>query len=184
MRPLEEASRRIVVLWSVALCVGSLLLAPLVARSSIDLNAQQELAMHNLQLPDVKQLSEPAKIAVSRDPFTADAPPGIDMIGPLGAGAVPIGGSVVGRAVHAGDALGIVLPPNGGAAGSIPLAAGRSTVSAIITGERAQALVYEGDRSRIISVGEILEGHRVTSIGSAGVQLDDGSMRRLSEDHL
>ena len=86
--------------------------------------------------------------------------------------------------MRAGDPLAVALPPNNGALGvTPPLVSSTSAVTAIITGDRAEALVYEGARSRIISRGDLLEGHRVTSIVSDGVHLDDGSVRGLAEGH-
>ena len=74
MRPLEEADRRVLVMWSLALCVGSLLLAPLAARSSVDFDAQQELASRDFQLPSLASDSAPqAHVSLSRDPFSADS---------------------------------------------------------------------------------------------------------------
>ena len=183
MRPLEEADRRVFVMWSIALCVGSLLLAPLAARSSVDLNAQQDLAAREFQLPAVAADVPPQSgLALNRDPFSADTIIAPDAVEPLVTQAAPRT-SIVGASVQAGEPLGIVLPPNAGALGmSPPLVNGTSAVAAIITGDRAQALVYEGAHSRIVATGDRLDGHKITSISADGVFLDDGSIRRLVEE--
>lgn len=181
MRPVDEAKRRMLIMWSVSLCVGSLLLAPLAAKSSLELSAQQELGARDFQLPALTA-ETPARrnVPLNRDPFSADAtrPDG----GAAKADPAPISNTIVGSSVRAGASIGIVLPPNSGALGAAPPpTAGSATVAAIITGDRGRALVYEGERSRIISVGDRLEGRKVTGISSDGIHLDDGSIRPLSE---
>jgi hypothetical protein len=169
MHSVDEAERRALLRWSVSLCAGAILLAPLAARSSIEISAEHELGARDFQLPAISSESPSrGRLSLRRDPFSADP--------------APVSNASVGPHVRAGALLGIVLPPNSGAPSGVPAPMDSSaTVAAIITGDRAQALVYQGERSRIVSVGDRLEGRKVTLISSDGIHLDDGSIRRLSE---
>ena len=180
MRPLEEAARRKLMLWSVALCIGSMLLVPLAARSSIDVGVQEGPAMRTMQLPEAQMKETPAMLSLLRDPFTADPPSSTSVGEDSAIPSVPAADSI-GVRVQAGTATNASLPANIGAGGGQPpYGAVGSTVLAIITGERAQALISDGSSTRILTVGERLDGHHILEITASGIRLDDGSIRRLA----
>ncbi|MDP9017364.1 MAG: hypothetical protein M3N19_03450 [Candidatus Eremiobacteraeota bacterium] len=168
IRPLEKASRRMMMVCSASLCVASVLLAPLTARSIGSVHAQGELATHKVEAPPLSDVMAPIRVVVRRDPFSADV-----LTPDIREGhseAMPAANALIGTRVQAGSLTGITLPG--------------LAVSAIVTGDHPQALVIEGDHSRILSVGDFLDGHKIRAITKHGLVLDDGSARLLAEGRL
>lgn len=169
LKPLSSVARRALILWSVSLCVGSALLAPLAAQSSGDVGSVETGTTSLLPAPYVPLNGSPRPIIVTHDPFRPDVAPPEERK----ASAVDHGdgnNSVVGSTVVAGTPLG-GLPHTGA-----------STVSAIITGRDAEALVIQDGRSEIVRVGGSLDGVRIVAITVDGVHLANGSVRRVYED--
>ena len=180
MRALPDAERGRLLLWSVALCIGALLLAPLAARSSIGGIASERQAIDEspLRIASSRKSAVPMAVSLTRDPFKADDPGPRDSFGPAPARDP---NTVVGSSVQAGTALDVPLPPNSGAMSDVPLATGTDGVLAVVTGAHPRALVIAGSRTRIVAVGDTLDGRRVRGITAAGVLLEDGSIRQLAE---
>lgn len=82
--------------------------------------------------------------------------------------------------------MGFTLPVNRGAVGTPLTGAGVAgfTVTAIVSGPGARALIDDGARVRVVGVGDSIAGSRITSIDSAGVRLQNGAVLPLSEDQL
>lgn len=181
---LDADARRALIMWSVFLCGGSLMLAPLSAHSSNDTNANQEGVFRELDMPELTTQSVSKPLTVLRDPFAADIIATPDPSGVLPTAFEPAQTSVVGSEVTRGSSLSVPLPPNRGAIGLLPAPAGATAdVRAVIVGEHPQALVAQGTDMRIVGIGDTVDGHRVAAISSDGIRLDDGSLRRLSEEH-
>lgn len=182
MHPLEDTQRRHLMLLSAGLCIASLLLAPLAARSSSAPVAQTADAMRVAGLPAAPPEKAHEEIAVNRDPFLADTPPPERMEEAQRSSSHPGDRDAVASTVQAGAPMNVPLPPNAGATradtSDVPFG---SVVTAIVTGERAQALIYEGSTSRIVVVGDEVEGRHIVSISAAGVHFDDGSTLKLAE---
>ncbi|GAC1392555.1 MAG: hypothetical protein NVSMB31_10820 [Vulcanimicrobiaceae bacterium] len=175
VRPLENTERRVLLMWSVFLCIASLFLGPLAARSAGEVHAQEEVEIRGFEMPTISQSSPQEHVALRRDPFAADMPAMDDASARSDQTGVPGSDAVVGMRVQGGSPMTVSLPPG---------APTNSVVSAVITGDRPQALITDGDRTRILSDGDRLDGHKVRAITTLGVYLDDGSVRRLVETRL
>lgn len=181
---LDADTRRVLTLWSVFLCGGSLMLAPLSAHSSNDTNATQESVFRQLDMPDLTLQNNLKHVTLLRDPFAADIVATPDPTADPASMAAHAAGSSVGTEVMRGTPLSVPLPPNRGAFGMLPVpSAATADVRAVIIGEHPQALVADGTDMRIVGIGDRVDGHLVSAISSDGLRLDDGSMRRLSEEH-
>ncbi len=71
------------------------------------------------------------------------------------------------------------LPPNIGAGVGLPPTDG-VRVTALITGARASAIVEDRNGTRVVAVGDLVAGDRVTAIDAAGVHLARGTVHPLS----
>jgi hypothetical protein len=71
------------------------------------------------------------------------------------------------------------LPPNAGAGDNpFPFGAGARTsavVTAVITGPHPFALVDEGGATRVLTVGERIDGDAIVGIDAAGIRLSNGT---------
>lgn len=88
---------------------------------------------------------------ITRDPFQSDR--------------------VTSNAPSPNDSIGIVLPPNIGAAADD----GGVSVRAIVMGARARALVDFGGKVEVLGVGDALGDLKIAAIDARGVVLSDGS---------
>ncbi|HEY0381349.1 MAG TPA: hypothetical protein VGC72_04055 [Candidatus Elarobacter sp.] len=72
------------------------------------------------------------------------------------------------------------LPPNAGAgAEAFPFASGArtaATVTAVVTGPHPFALVDEAGATRVLTVGDRIDGEAIAAIGTGGVRLSNGTM--------
>ncbi|GAC1657084.1 MAG: hypothetical protein NVS9B12_09010 [Vulcanimicrobiaceae bacterium] len=164
MRPLEDGDRRNLIVVAVAICLASLLLTPLAVRSALRPHPLAQVPV-SAPLSGFVPLHAAPAVHLLRDPFFV-ARPGRRTARadePL----APGGGAAF--EVRAGDPMGIAVP------------AASFSVTAILTGAHPQALVLEGSRSRIVTVGDRVDGHTVVTITSQGILLDDGSLRVLAE---
>jgi hypothetical protein len=67
------------------------------------------------------------------------------------------------------------LPPNAGAAGfALPFTAG-TRVTAVVTGTHPFALVDEGGTSRVVTIGDHVDGNAIAAITPDGVRLSTGA---------
>jgi hypothetical protein len=125
--------------------------------------ARDPIAANNAPTTPVPQqpivLATPPPLAPAaprRDPFEGDAAG----VGP-GPNATP-------PALPAPPPLPVPL-------GSAPLGApGAERVAAIATGARPYALVASGDRTRVVTIGDRVDGASITAIAIDGVRLSDG----------
>ena len=67
------------------------------------------------------------------------------------------------------------LPPNAGAGGGLLPTAPAKHVSAIVTGTPPYALVDDGSTTRLVTVGDRLDGASIVAIDTAGVHLTGGT---------
>lgn len=67
-----------------------------------------------------------------------------------------------------------LLPPNAGAVLGAPPRDG-VRITALITGARASAIAEDGDGTRVVTLGDILGGDRITAIDTAGVHVTGGT---------
>lgn len=172
MRPISSNRRKYLFRASLLLCVGSGLLAPLGARSSIEITPERLPGGLDLRAPILAPEVVDTAVTVVRDPFTPDRPQIVQR--ELGNPSAEIG-----MQVQQGAPIGIVLPPNRGAAGQAEF--NSITIRAIIVGRQANALVEEGGSVRVVSVGDTIAGRRVLSIGAAGVRVAGGARYPLAE---
>lgn len=56
----------------------------------------------------------------------------------------------------------------------------RERVVGVAVGERAQAIISLGDRTRIVTVGDVVAGRKIVTIGLDGLRFKDGSLRRVA----
>jgi len=180
--PIDDRARRRLLTFSAILCAIPAFLAPLAARSSFELSAEQAAFNARFVAPRVPVAWNPRPIAIGRDPFIPDdrQDAATDNANPASPGA----GGVLGMQVVQGQSIGFPLPSNRDASGmSLQDAAfGVPTVSAIVIGTSARALVEENGRARVIGVGDFIAGSRVIAIDRAGVHLKNNLVFALMED--
>ncbi len=73
------------------------------------------------------------------------------------------------------------LPPNAGAGDTAfpfgaAVARSSAVVTAVITGPHPYALVDEGGTTRVLTVGDRIDGDAITAIGAGGVRLSRGTL--------
>ncbi len=150
-----ERSNRLIAALAVACFIGAFSLTPSEVRSRLT-GAPPELLAPPVSTPS------PAVVAdvPAGDPFAARA---VDDTAPP----APSARSLV---------IAPVVPPVGRAAliPSAPVA----HVSAVAIGAQAEAIVVDGGRTRLVTLGDALEGSLVSAIDEGGLTLADG--RRLS----
>lgn len=181
MHPLGDAQRRRLFTWSALLCAVPICLAPLAGRSSFELASEQAAFDARFAVAQPQSVWHDKPPAVARDPFVPETSTAAS-----GDAATLEANSVVGMHVTQGDSIGVVLPPNRGAA-ETPLGSGTPgivTVTAIVVGPSPRALIDDGERVRVVGIGDMLRGSRVFSIDKSGVRLQNGTLLALTEDHL
>jgi hypothetical protein len=144
---------------------------PLAGRSSFELAGEQAAFNTRFMTPALQTVWNEKPIPVARDPFIPEA----------GGGE-----SVVGSQVTQGDPVDFALPANRGAAGT-PLqdpALGAPRVTAVVVGPSPHALVDDGTHVRVVGIGDMLAGSRVTAIDAGGVHLQSGAAIGLAEEQL
>lgn len=177
MRPLHEHERRRMLTWSALLCAIPLCLAPLAGQSSFELASEQAAFNARFSAPSLETVWNDKPVDVSRDPFMPEHGHNVALL--------PEPPGIVGMHVMQGAATGFVLPANRGAAGT-PVQDGSpipSTVTAIVTGPSARALLDDGAHVRVVSVGDALAGSRIIAIDPSGVHLQNGTVMPLAEDN-
>lgn len=181
MHPLHDAQRRRLLTVSSILCAIPLCLMPLAGRTSFELAGEQAVFNARFDAPELRSVWNEKPVPVARDPFV---PEGAAAPGVRGRGTLADDG-IVGMTVRQGDSMGFALPPNRGAAGT-PLQAtgGLPAITAVVTGSSPRALVDDGDRVRVVGIGDTLAGSRVMNISGAGVRLQNGALLTLTEDRL
>ena len=165
MRPLHDVPRRRALLCSALLCAVPLCLAPLAGRSSLELADERATFDARFTAPALAATWADKPVNVERDPFRPDG--GVRTMPP------PHDDGVVGMHVTQGRPIGFPPPPN-----SAPL----SSVTAVITGSSARALIDDGVHVRVVGIGDALDGARVANIDGAGVHLTNGKVLPLTED--
>lgn len=165
MLPLDEASRRRMRSWSALLCVIPLCLAPLAGRSSFEAASERARFEARFNAPALKVSWNHEPVSVARDPFVAEKSTQAGSVAPTG---------VVGMHVTQGQPIGFALPGH-------TLAV---TVKAVVTGASPRALVDDGEHVRVVGLGDVLAGARITSIDASGVHLQNGTVLELTEGAL
>lgn len=161
MRPLDDAARRRLLMWSSALCAFSVGLAPLAGRSSLEVARERTIFAARFAVPVLDNDSKMPALRVIRDPFVPESAAPID---------AHSDGGAPGTRVTRGTPTGYIVP------GAAPL------VTAIVTGASPLALVDDGTRVRVVRRGDALAGSTVTAIDERGVRLKSGTRLPLSQD--
>ena len=172
MFALDAASRAVLAATAFAAFGAAFVTTPLVARGEAGIIVDP--------MPSVVPLPARATLAdivPRRDPFAGDDTPVARSDAPLSSGssAMPLIAPLpqIPAALHA-------LPPNAGAAGAtFPFATGThagATVTAVITGPHPFALVDEGGATRVLAIGDRIDGEAIVAIDADGVRLSAGTM--------
>lgn len=170
MRPVNNEQRKRLLTCSALLCAIPLCLSPLAGRSSFELESERAAFNARFSALEVANVWKDQPVSVARDPFVPETSP------PDTAAKAESGSAgIVGMHVTQGESIGLAMPPN---------RAGAPIVSAIVTGPSSRALVSDGERVRVVRVGDMLAGSRVASIDGSGVHLQSGLLLPLSEEHL
>ncbi len=145
-------------------CGGTAILPFTVPPTSPIARAQTVARGSLIALPEIPGRLDYPAIEIERDPFVADKtalPPDVHA-GP--------------GVSHGTDEIGIVLPPNAGAAGvTSPATAGSvPIVRGIVLGDVPQALVEFGESIKVVSVGDHIGTDTVRSIDAGGITLSGG----------
>lgn len=165
MLPLDEASRRRMLSWSALLCAIPLCLAPLAGRSSFEAASERATFEARFNAPALKVSWNQERVSVARDPFVGEDSTQVRSVAVSG---------VVGMHVTQGQPIGFVMPGHSLAV----------TVKAVVTGASPRALVDDGEHVRVVGVGDVLAGARITSIDASGVHLQNGTLLALTEGAL
>jgi hypothetical protein len=114
----------------------------------------------------------PPTVAVQRDPFVADdanaAPPDEQsamILSQTQMMSLPSG-------------MRFISMPNMGQAARMPQAP-RDGITGIVVGEHPYALVNADGKTRVLSIGDTFQGHRIARISLQGVTFDDHSTARI-----
>ncbi|HTX60397.1 MAG TPA: hypothetical protein VMH02_12085 [Verrucomicrobiae bacterium] len=156
MQPIDRRTRRLLMRLSLASCSGTLLLIPLASPWSFEADARSEIAVRAADRPSSTPPPASRMPLVARDPFVPDA-------------AVAAAPNPQEEPADAGLSP---LPANDGA--SQQDGATGALVIAVVGGASPHALLRLGGRTRIVGIGDEIDGERVTSIGAEGVQLEGG----------
>lgn len=179
MHPLDDAQRRRLLTLSAVFCAIPLCLAPLAGRSSFELADERAAFTARFSAPDLQSVWSDKPLSVARDPFVPEV-----AVQPAPADAAA-DSRVVGMHVTQGDSMGFALPGNRRAVGAPSQGtAALPSITAVVTGPSPRALVDDGDRVRVVGVGDRLAGSRVAAISGAGVRLRNGLLLTLTEDRL
>jgi hypothetical protein len=159
---LYDNQRLLLMRLSMMLVCGGLAVVPLtVAPTSIVAQARGVTPSASIAVPNTPSALAFPAIAVSRDPFVADAV------------AQPTTG--VRAEADDGTDIGVVLPPNIGAEASDSAPAGVPLVRGIVLGQEPQALIDTGNGSvRVVGVGDAIGPERIRRIDATGVTLSSG----------
>jgi len=133
MRPLSDPQRMRFLRLSACMCVGTLFLAPLVGRTSIELSAQQAAFDRTFDAAALATDEPAPAISINRDPF--DSPETVRTVAAPAASA----STVVGMTVRQGEPMGYTVP-NGGSA----------VIRAIVSGSHPTALAEESGKPRVV----------------------------------
>jgi hypothetical protein len=147
---------------------------PMTAQSSAVASAQEQGSFASLALPAIPGSLTFPDVAVNRDPFR-----------PEGAlGEMLPSESATGMETGQGSEIGIVLPPNAGAAGGTPtqVATGGPVVRAIITGGHNRALIDLSGVVQVFAVGDRVGDQPIVAIDGDGVRLGDGTRLPMADE--
>jgi len=165
---LYDDERRWLMRVATMLVLGSVAVLPLtIQASSVAVAAREPARVENVTLTTPARLTFPG-FSIRRDPFVPDE---------------AVREKLEGAAMHVGegDDLGMALPPNAGAAGTVvasPLRGAPAiapSVRAVVLGDPARALVEENGSVRVLGIGDRIGDLRVIAIGSGGIALSDGT---------
>jgi hypothetical protein len=164
---LDRASRMLLALCAFGAFAGSFVTAPSVAGSAPGVAA--------LPIPLAAPHAVPSTFAVvepRRDPFAGEPRAGKTAATvsafPSVAPALP---SLTGISAAIQP-----LPPNAGAAGAGLPFGPQPRVTAVVTGRHPFALVDEAGTTRVVTVGDRIDGDTIAGIDAVGVRLERGAM--------
>lgn len=173
LQPLDDRARRMIRGLSTTLCVLSALLAPIAGLSSMQPMIGHSVSGEELTLSTLPEPDTMRPLRIRRDPFVAD--PGADSRTAPSAQPAQNGDNLIGMRVVQGDPTGITLPPNAGV---------WARISAIVSGGgSSRALVEENGQTRVVGVGDMLEGSKVVAIDASGLRLENGVRLVLNPEH-
>jgi hypothetical protein len=163
VRPLDSKERAAAFRTSIGVCVIALALFPLASPMEFKAEAGSMLPVLARPQPNVEPAGKVKDAKIERDPFVPDA------------ASLPIV-----RIASSGDEGAMTLPLNDGAsadaAGALP-----PSVRAVVLGATPHALLRVGDSSRIVGVGDLVEGSRIVQIGASGLRLESGETLPLEK---
>lgn len=174
MLALDTVSRTLLAAAAFAAFAGAFVTTPIVAHGAGSVVADP--------LPPVTPLSARtafADVMPQRDPFSGGDPPAA----PSGAAAPPSPVTVPVPPQPPFPAALRPLPPNAGAGdGAFPFATATHsmpTVTAVITGPHPFALVDASGTTRVMTIGDAVDGAAIVAIGGDGVRLVGGTLLPL-----
>jgi len=166
-----DDERRSLLQLSAALCCCSLLALPLTAAYSYAVSAHEGVVVATARYRiETGPMTYPA-VPLARDPFRADPSPAVP--------AAPSG--MAGMRIHQGEAIGLSLPPNAGAAEDAETAVPAFAVKAVVLGADPRALLDVGGSVRVVGIGDIVGTRVIRAIDESGLTLADGTKVPLSE---
>jgi hypothetical protein len=167
MFALDRTSRALLAGAAFAAFAGAFVTAPFVADGAAGIDA-----LHPARPAPLVTAIPFAIVLPRRDPFAGEPPAAQRSIGEgtpsgLAAPRIPVVPEIP-AAIRP-------LPPNAGAAGfALPFTAG-TRVTAVVTGSRPFALVDEGGTSRVVTIGDHVDGNAIAAITPDGVRLSTGA---------
>lgn len=181
MFALDTASRTLLAAAAFAAFGGAFVTTPMVARGDAGV-----VANPSPPLAPLPPRTTFADVAPRRDPFAGGdaAAARRDVVPaplPLAMAAVPAASAAA--AVPPIPAALRALPPNAGAGdAAFPFATGArtaATVTAVVTGPHPFALVDESGTTRVLTIGDLVDGDAIAAIGVEGVRLSGGTLLPL-----
>jgi hypothetical protein len=166
MFALNRSSRALLATSAFAAFAGAFVTAPLVARGAAD-----DHIVRTAPAPPAATAGAFALVVPRRDPFAGDPPaapssPPTALMSPI-ISTPPA--SEIPAAIRP-------LPPNAGAAGSALPFAAPPRITAVVTGDHPFALLDEGGTTRVVTVGDRIDGVVIRAITATAVRLADGTM--------
>ena len=172
MFALDRSSRALFATSAFAAFTGAFVTAPFVARGAAD-----EQVAPSARATPAATAGAPALVLPRRDPFAGDPPAAHPRKSPTApTGAIP--------SIPEIPAAIRPLPANAGASGSaLPFTPSSSTfitstarhITAVVTGAHPFALLEEGETTRVVTVGDRIDGTAIIAITSTGMRLSDGT---------
>lgn len=171
MFALNRSSRALLATSAFAAFAGAFVTAPLVARGAAD----DDIVRTAPAMP-AATAGAVALVLPRRDPFAGD-PPAAHPSSPsttLMSSMTPTPStSEIPAAIRP-------LPPNAGAAGSALPFAVPPRITAVVTGAHPFALLDEGGTTRVVTVGDRIDGVAIVAITATAVRVADGTMLMIA----